>query len=236
MNRYFLNFINDQPVFNDEQIFHIKKVMRLTVGDKLELVDINSQTLYICVIETINPSFSCKIVEKTTINNELNVKIRLLYVLPKGDKLDLVIQKATELGVDEIVLLTSSRSIVKIDESKLQAKLARYYKIALEASEQAKRNKIPTITGVFAFNYLENIKGSKLIAYENENNNYILNKLDQKDEVINILVGPEGGFSPLEVETVIKWGYTSVSLGKTILRSETAAITSVALIAAYYNK
>lgn len=235
MNRYFLKFNGETPLFSKEQIHHIRVVLRSKIGEKIQLVDLDTSAVFTYEIISFTP-FDVKIVEKVE-NIIKNIPIiRLLYVLPKGDKLDLVVQKATEIGVDEIVLLTSERCIVKLDEQKASKRLVRYLDIALEASQQSKRTTIPKISGVFPLSSLVKLEGTKLIAYENENNNYLLNKIDEKSGIINILVGPEGGFSSNEVNNLVANGFISVSLGDNILRSETAAIVSVALIKGYFNQ
>ena len=138
MQRYFLKKENNYLLTNDD-IFHILKVMRMKLFDNFEIV--NNEGAFLVKITSITP-FLYEIVKKIDENNEINGYIRLLYCIPKGEKLDLVIQKSVELGVNEVVLINSSRSIAKIDNKNKEKKLERFSKIIKEASEQSKRDKL----------------------------------------------------------------------------------------------
>lgn len=237
MQRYFLKEMqNMNPVFYEQDILHIKKVMRFKVNDEIELVFDNK--LYIGKISTLNP-LNVEIIEEIEENNELNGYIRLLYCIPKGGKIDLVIQKATELGVGEIVLINSSRTISKIDKDNEDKKLKRFNLIAKEAAEQSKRIKIPLIKDVIEYKDIYKYKSDfNFIAYENEKNEDIsILKIGEKfkNKEVNILIGAEGGFSHEEVDYANKCGYSSISLGKRILRSETACISLISLLSFYMN-
>ena len=219
MQRYFVNEIKDNYVILDkEQAHHIVNVMRMKIGDYISCVF--QKSVYLCKINSINP-LKVEIEEDLRENHELNNPITLLYCLPKGEKLELVIQKATEIGVSEIILIQSERCIAKINKENKDKKLARFNKIALEASEQSKRNIVPLINKVIDYKQIKDYKFDHMfIAYENENQNFF------KEE----LIGSEGGFSKQEVEYACSLGYQSISLGKRILRSETAAIFSLSCI------
>ena len=152
-------------------------------------------------------------------DGENSVFIRLYYCLSKGNKVDLVIQKATELGVDEIVLVDSRFTVKKLNEKTLDTKLERFNKIALEASKQSKRTKVPRVIGPFKLDedlFSKDTSETKIIAYENEPQEkdiVSVLKLD-KSNTYSLLVGPEGGFSLEEVEIAKDAGFMSVSLGK----------------------
>ena len=230
MQRYFIDKNYDHIEFNYEQLHHITKVMRMNINDKIEAV-FNSKC-YLLNITSLSP-FSFEIIETLTSNSELNVDITLLYCLPKGDKLDLVIQKATEIGVKNIILVQSSRCVCKFKKEDFNKKLQRFNKIASEASEQSHRLIIPTIKDIIDFKDIKNYSfDHAYIAYEKEENNTFKNSFNnvKPHQSIGIIIGSEGGFSQEEVEYAINNGYKSLSLGKRILRSETACLYSLSVL------
>lgn len=232
MQRYFATFNNDKIILNDGDIHHILHVMRMRTDDEIEVV-IDAK-LYKVRITNTNP-LELKIDHLIPSDSEIPVDLTLFYVLAKGDKIDLVIQKATELGAKRIVLLTSERCVVKWEEKEIVKKLDRFRKIAKEASEQSHRLLIPEILGVYSLNNIptELLENLNLFAYEKE-----AGKTDKLDNIlannsgsVSVLVGPEGGFSEKEADMVIKkYNFIPVSLGKRILRSETAAIYALSVI------
>lgn len=234
MQHYFVNRKEDNRfIFDKETSHHLINVMR--VHNNETIICVYEKKFYKCNIEINGKEINAIISEEFNINNELNMHINLIYGIPKGDKLDLVLQKATELGVKEITLLNSERSIVKFDSSKLDSKYERFNKIIKNAAEQSKRNIIPILNKPIN---IENIplNDINLIAYEEESVNNqstlfnILNN-DLNNKIINIVIGPEGGFSEKEVEYLVNKGYKRVSLGKRILRSETACLDLISIIA-----
>lgn len=234
MQRYFVSEIKNDVVYLDkDQLHHIKNVMRMKEND--EITCVYNTKVYLCYVASVSP-FEIKVKEELDENHELKNKITLMYCLPKGEKLDLVIQKATELGVSEIILVQSSRCIAKITSENKEKKLLRFNKIALEASEQSKRNIVPVIKDVINYKDIDKYHfDHQFIAYENEGEISFLEHISKikENETISILIGSEGGFSLEEVEYAKKNKYTSISLGKRILRSETAvfyALSALALI------
>lgn len=230
MQRYFIDKNYNQIEFNNEQLHHIIKVMRMNINDKIEAV-FNSKC-YLLNITSISP-FSFEIIETLTDNSELNVDITLLYCLPKGDKLDLVIQKATEIGVKNIILVQSSRCVCKLKKEDFNKKLQRFNKIASEASEQSHRLIVPEIKEIIDFKDIKNYSfDHAYIAYEKEEKNTFKNCFNnvKPHQSIGIIIGSEGGFSLEEVEYAINNGYQSLSLGKRILRSETACLYSLSVL------
>ncbi len=233
MERYFVDIINNSFVFTDEQIHQIQKVMRHKINDEVTLI--NDNNYYLCRITSILP-LNVDIISKQKVDTELKRNITLLYCLPKGDKLDFAIQKATELGVKKIVLVSSSRTIMKIKKEDEKRKFERFNKIALEAAEQCSRTYIPKIEGVIPFSRInEYLSSLNLIAYENEKGDIITKELLENHNSISIIVGSEGGFSTNEVELANSYGFKSVSLGKRILRSETAVCYSLTLLS-YFSE
>ena len=232
MQRY-ISSSNERPMVSKDDIHHIKNVMRERLGDAFEIVF--DEKIYKMEITSLEP-FEYKIVDIDSTNNELDNDITLFYVLSKGDKNDFVIQKATELGVRRIVLLTSSRSVIKMNQEDFERKKVRYQRIIKEASEQSKRNIVPEIVGLYSIN---NIPSSLLcernyVAYEKEDGKtgFLYEELNNvKEESLSILIGSEGGLSEEEVQRLIKQGFKSVSLGKRILRTETAAIYALSIFA-----
>ena len=232
MQRYFTSFKDKKNItISNDDIFHIVKVMRMKINDQFELN--NDGDIYLAQINSLTP-FSFKILKKIDENHELKTKITLLYCLPKGDKIDLVLQKATELGVKQIILVNSSRCIAKINDENKEKKLARFNKIIKEATEQCKRNNLPALKDVIKFNEISNYQSDlNLIAYENSKmSNQELKDLlrNFKGNTVTILIGAEGGFSKEEVEYALKNNFISISLGNRILRSETSVFNLLSIL------
>ncbi len=232
MQRYFTSFKDEKNItISNDDIFHIVKVMRMKINDQFEIN--NDGDIYLAQINSLAP-FSFKILKKIDENHELKTKITLLYCLPKGDKIDLVLQKATELGVNQIVLVNSSRCIAKINDENKKKKLARFNKIIKEATEQCKRNNLPALKDVIKFNEISNYQSDlNLIAYENSKmSNQELKDIlrNFKGNAVTILIGAEGGFSKEEVEYALKNNFISISLGNRILRSETSVFNLLSIL------
>lgn len=231
MQRYFVNQIDNNAVtLTNDQEHHILKVMRMRTKDRITCV-FNGE-IYLCEIKSSTP-LKIEVIEKLEENNELDVNVTLLYCLPKGDKLELVLQKATELGVKEIILVQSERCVAKIKNEDRERKLKRFNSIVKEASEQSKRSFVPIINKIISFRDISKYQfNHSFIAYENEKGETYYSKLKNihNKETIGILIGSEGGFSPNEVAYAKENGYISISLGKRILRSETAVFYALSAI------
>lgn len=239
MQRYFVQIDKGKVTFTDDDIFHISRVMRLKQGELIEVVDQNHQ-LFIAEITTVKP-FKADIKQILEANTELRSHITLYYVISKGEKTDLVIQKATELGVKSIVLLHSKRSVVKFEKDKYESKIQRYVKIAKEAAEQSRRLMIPSISIEAELSAIKSDRASlKIIADEDDagTTEKLYNLLDktQISDPLSLLVGSEGGFERSEVAMANACGFISIGLGKRILRSETAAIHLVGVVASYLER
>lgn len=223
MQRYFSKELNNNEfTLNSDDIYHIKRVMRMQSGDTIEVV-YNKET-YICVLDIEN--FKVTIKEKMISNmNDSLVKVLIIPLL-KEQKMDLILQKATELGIDEIIPVVMERSIVKLDESKEDKRIERWTRICKEAAEQSKRVDIPVITKVKKLKELSSLEGLKLICSTSEKNLNLKKFLtmNKKCDRINIVVGPEGGISPLEEKNLVEIGFTRVSLGNRIMRVETVPL------------
>lgn len=223
MQRYFSNSKeNDKLFLINDDIYHITRVMRMKDNDKIEVIYNND--LYICnVILNELPWVGIVSKEEGKIEDK---EIILAIPLLKEQKMDLVLQKATELGVTKIIPVIMERSIVKIDDSKEVKKIDRWSKICKEASEQSKRNSIPVISNIMTLKELVKEEGIKIVCstIEKENNlKKFLTEHKNYDKII-IVVGPEGGISFKEEEYLVSEGFTRVSLGKRIMRVETVPI------------
>ena len=225
MQRYFVdNKEKDNLILTKEDLHHIKTVMRNKSGDLIECI--YNEELYICKIdEPTNPKVT--IVEKKEDNNELGLDITIAIALVKEQKMDLILQKLTELGVTRIIPVKMERSIVKLDKDKFEKKKERWIKICKEASEQSKRNKIPEITNIMTIDKLGKLDYDlKFICSTKIQDNLVNNYLQDINKCAKIIftIGPEGGISPNEEDKLINYNYTPISLGSRIMRVETAAI------------
>lgn len=233
MQRYFAKLINNKILLDDGDVHHLLNVMRMKKGDKIEAVA--DEKLYICEIKETNP-LNIETIEIAPLKSEIENNVTLFFALAKGDKIDFVIQKATELGAKKIVLMKTSRCVVKFDDKDFEKKCIRYQKIAKEASEQSHRLVVPEIVGVVDINKIPDslMCDINYVAYEKEAGSteksfYELENL-AKDKSVSIFIGPEGGFSEEEVDKLINRGVKSISLGKRILRCETAATYALSVI------
>ena len=231
MQRYFANIDQNYDVhLSKDDEHHILHVMRMKKGDEIEVVD--NQKLYLCRLNGTNP-LSVSMVHEIASNVEISEVVTLLYALTKGDKIDLVLQKATELGVKNIALIQSERTVVKYDNKDIDKKIQRFQKIMKEASEQSHRLVVPNLIGIYSLKQLPKEAFSDLnyIAYEKEAGDTKAAFADvDKNKSVSILVGPEGGFSEEEVNNLVKQGFIRTSLGKRILRAETAAIYALSVL------
>lgn len=239
MQRYFGQIITDQVLLGDDDIFHLTKVMRARVGDEIEVV--SNEKVFLCKVSQLKPHIEIDVVKQIKENHELKNHVILIAALIKGEKMDFVLQKATELGVGEIVLLQTERTIVKIKPAEKDLKLERYRRILKEAAEQCKRTKIPMLYRVIDIKQLGDVDAQvKMIAYEEESGatesfNSIIRSIKDKQKVA-IVVGPEGGFSEHEVDMAVAAGYKRVSLGKRILRAETASFYALSVISNHLER
>ena len=238
MQRYFGKIIQKEVILDEGDQYHLVKVMRARKGDQIEVV--YEGRVYLAEVTSVKPLRIDKLAQIKE-NNELKNDVVLICSLLKGEKLDLVIQKATELGVEEIVLLQSERSIVKIRNIDRDVKLQRFNRIVKEAAEQSKRTRLPLLYRVIKMDQLFEVEADVLLmAYEGEagNTSSFLSavKSVKPGERVAILIGPEGGFSVDEVNQAKEYGYKTVSLGKRILRAETASFYALSVLAAHLER
>lgn len=228
MQRYFTSkkLKEDTYLLSKDDLYHIKKVMRLEVGEKIEVVYM--EQLYIAqIISFQDDGVEVKFIEEIKENNELNLKICLVQSLVKEQKMDYILQKCTELGVSEFYPYQAERSIVKIDKKESQKKI-RWQTIVKEASEQSKRIVIPSIGKCLSLQELCNLEGYdyKFLATVNEKTQNLKKVLSNLKECATmvIVVGPEGGFTEKEETKLMENGFIPISLGKSVLRTETAGL------------
>lgn len=235
------NFFTDNQQINGKFYItggdynHIKNVLRMKKGEQF-LVS-QGGVSHLCELEDFeNESVIATIVEENYQDTSLPIEIYLFQGLPKADKLELIIQKTVELGVSKIIPVEMRRSIVKLDDKKKDGKTARWQAIAESASKQSKRTAIPTVeTAVSYAKALEMAKELDLIILPYESKNGMFDTINALKEIkagmkIGVIIGPEGGFDDKEVEKAGELGAKIISLGKRILRTETAAITAVAML------
>lgn len=239
MNRFFVKRedISGDKIFitDKEDVHHIVKVLRLKRNDKIEISDGIENEYIAGILEAASDMVVCEICEKLSEDREPKVEITLVQGLPKQGKMELIVQKAVELGVSTLIPCIFRRSI-NSDSEKANKKTDRWQKIAKEAAQQSKRKIIPKV---------ENCEDMKsligkldefdlvLLAYEDERKASIKSELRANrisPPKVAVIIGPEGGFEIEEVEMLKKAGAISVSLGKAILRTETAGIAAISML------
>ena len=221
-----------------EDVNHIKNVLRKNIDSEIEICNQDSGKAYHCKILSIkDDEILCNILEEMK-EKESRVKVDIYQGLPKADKMEFIIQKSVELGVNSIIPVKMSRCIVKIDKKDEKKKLDRWNKISESAAKQCGRNFISEIKTMIDTKDIINLKDKYdeiLVAYENEKENYIKNeliKLKKLKQELNlaIIIGPEGGLEEKDVMVLKENGAKIVSLGNRILRTETVALNILSVI------
>lgn len=239
MHHFFVspNQIDDKYVtITGGDVNHIKNVLRMKVDEEL-LVSNGQDKDYYCKIEAISDDeIKALILDEEFEGTELPTELYLFQGLPKSDKMELIIQKAVELGVKEIIPVATKRCVVKLDDKKEASKIKRWQAISESAAKQSRRTIIPEISSVMSFK--EAINRAKefelgIIPYENfkdmKETKEVLSKV-KKGIKIGIFIGPEGGFEESEVQYALDNGIHPISLGKRILRTETAGLAIVSVL------
>lgn len=237
MPRFFTKDIeNNKAYIKDEDAKHIKKVLRMKIGDSIDICDTNGYD-YIGTIKELSDNIVCiDISEKMFSKSEPSINLTLYQAIPKGDKMEFIIQKATELGITKIVPVVTKFCVSRPDEKSANKKTERYRRIAFEAAKQSQRGIIPLIENQITFDealsQMSISKGS-MIFYEKATNSFkdaIKNSIENKNRDISIMVGSEGGFSEEEIAQAIEKNIQIISLGNRILRCETAPLTAISII------
>lgn len=235
-------FINQDQVEDDNiriigpDVNHIKNVLRMGAGEEV-LISNGVDKDYLCeVVSVTSQEVTAKILSVEEGGRELPARITLFQGLPKGDKMELIIQKAVELGAYEIVPVETKRTVVKLDKKKEESKLRRWNAVSESAAKQSKRLIVPEVTGVMSLK--EALVFSKefdvtVIPFENakgmERTREILSQV-KPGMSIGIFIGPEGGFEDSEIELSESFGAKTVTLGKRILRTETAGLSVLSVL------
>lgn len=233
MQRFFKKNVEEDVIFLDgEEKDHIVKSLRMKVGEKVVVCDGNLND-YVCQIKHFNKEKVVLNVLKKEINSsEADVNFHLFQAVPKLSKLEFIVQKAVELGVFKITPILTSRCIAKINEKNLEKKLIRLQKISKQAAAQSGRGIIPVVDSVLKFDVaLKKIRKNQLKIMFYEYANQKLNNINiKKQKNIAIVVGCEGGFEKEEVLKAKEEGFLILSLGKRILRCETAPICALSVL------
>lgn len=231
MQRYFAKEkVDNQFNLLNDDLYHIKTVMRMKSGDRVEVVYENN--VYLCEVQFLKDEVLIIELEQLQTISNLEPKITLILPFLKEQKMDLILQKGTELGIDEFIFIETERTIVKIEDKKEQSKLERWSRICKEASEQSMRLDIPNVKIERNKDNLENLVGLKLLCSTQEKDKTVKNLLKntRNYDKINIMIGPEGGFSVKEEIYFEKKGFTKVSLGSQIMRVETVPVFLASII------
>ncbi|WP_318709099.1 16S rRNA (uracil(1498)-N(3))-methyltransferase [Candidatus Acetatifactor stercoripullorum] len=228
---------NRRVVIEGGDVNHIKNVLRMKVGEEIAVNNGQDGREYRCGIVSLHEDrIICQLRFIKEDSVELPVKVYLFQGLPKGDKMELVIQKAVELGGHAVIPVAAKRCVVRLDEKKARAKVLRWQGIAQAAAKQSRRGIIPAVSEVMSFEGAVKLASSmdvKLIPYE------LAQDMDKTRQLIEslkpgqsaaVFIGPEGGFEEQEVELAKEAGIVPVTLGKRILRTETAGLAVMAWI------
>ncbi len=240
MHRFFV----EEPAMGADSITitggdvnHIKNVLRMSVGDKICVINGQNNKEYYCEITALgNDAVDTRICEIRESDQELGNEIVLFQGLPKSEKMELISQKAVELGVHTIVPVSTDRTVVKLDAKKEANKRKRWMSISESAAKQSGRLRIPEVTQVVSFQEALEMAGTmdvRLFPYElaegMEKTREIMSSI-QPGQSVAVFIGPEGGFESSEIEKAMETGVQPVTLGKRILRTETAGLVTLAML------
>jgi 16S rRNA (uracil1498-N3)-methyltransferase len=240
MQRYFIDskqFGDTKVTITDDDAHHLTRVMRAEIGDECICSNGIDREALVRIIAIDKGVVEAEIVDHLPMTAESEVQVWIAQSLPKGDKMEIVIQKGTEIGAGGFIPFVSERTVVQYDAKKEAKRVERWSKIAKEAAEQAHRNRVPAINSVRSWKQLLSIVNefdAAWICYEQEDETsfrtHIRNTLANSKAKVLLIVGPEGGFTVEEVEAAAAAGCKSISLGKRILRTETAAMVGLTCI------
>lgn len=230
------NIQGNRIVITGEDVNHIKNVLRMKIGEEIAVSNGEDGKEYRCGIEEIGEEIVCSLRFVKEDGVELPSKITLFQGLPKADKMELIVQKAVELGAYEIVPVSMKRCVVKLDNKKQQSKIARWQSIAEAAAKQSKRSIIPQISSVMTMKQaLSYAKGMDMlfVPYELADDMSKTRELFDKikpGQHIGFFIGPEGGFDEQEIQLALEAGAQPITLGKRILRTETAGLAVLSIL------
>jgi 16S rRNA (uracil1498-N3)-methyltransferase len=244
LQRYFAENEEDTFLIKEDDFHHITRVMRMKPGEEIYCVNSNQQTAR-CTIENITENeIVAKVIQWVEEDMELPVTVTIVSGLPKGDKLEWIIQKGTELGAHEFIPFIASRSIVKWDAKKSDKKISRWNKIAKEAAEQSHRAVIPNVSAPVSLKELIKMAADYdvlIIAYEEEakaqESANLMRSFSsmKKGQSLLVVFGPEGGLADSEVELLKEKGFVACGLGPRILRTETAPLYLLSAVSYHFE-
>lgn len=239
-------FVTNQSIQNNEIVIvgndvnHIKNVLRKKKGNQITICNSDISVDYLCeIVKLEEETIKCNIIKELATNSESNIKVTIWQGLPKADKMELVIQKAVELGAYDITPVEMKRCVVRLNEKDKTKKLQRWQKIAEVAAKQSGRNRIPLINEIKSLQNICNLCQEYdivIVAYENEKHNKLKQELEKlkikqtENLRIAILIGPEGGIDNSEIQLLKENGAKIVTLGNRILRTETVALNVLSII------
>jgi len=235
-------------ISNPDHTHKISKVLRLRPNDQIVLLDGKGIIYNAEIASFYSRGIQCRLLGRRTVNTEPGLKITVAQALLKGPKFDYALQKNTEIGVSEFIPITTERTVIKLEEDGLLHEVdkreERYKKIVQEASEQSERGVVPEVKGIMSVDELckSNLAAYdlKLICLERAQTESgikeVLNSIQTKVQRVLIFIGPEGGFSESETKLVLSNGFTPVSLGKRIYRSETVGTVICSILYFYFNE
>jgi 16S rRNA (uracil1498-N3)-methyltransferase len=240
LSRFFVDpgdIVSDRAYLYGDDVKHIVKVLRLIAGDTVTLCDGLGCDYEARLIEAEKDRLTLAILQKSACENEPACRVTLYQGLPKAGKMELILQKCVELGVNKIVPFAAQRSVVRLDAKEAQQKRERYRRIAYEAAKQARRGVVPQVGDILPLSRLDFSEHDLLlIAYEEEYERTLKAALriakEKKGELksVGFIVGPEGGLTADEVAFAALNGGESITLGKRILRTETAGMALAAML------
>ena len=235
-------FVTPQQISGDKirieggDVNHMKNVLRMKLHEKAEISDGESRT-YLCEVEAYEEDVAVlHILEEMEADTEPASKLYLFQGLPKSDKMELIVQKAVELGVYQVIPVAMKRSVVRLDDKKAAKKADRWNSIAESAAKQAGRSRIPEVTMPLSYN--EALKMAEeldvtLLPYELAGGMEVTREVIRQiksGQSVGIFIGPEGGFEPEEVDAAVSMGAKVITQGRRILRTETAGLATLAVL------
>ena len=239
MHRFFISpecFDRDNVIITGEQVHQLKDVLRLKPGDQIVVLDNSGAEYEIRLVDINTNRVTGEVVAQGLASGEPRVEITLYQALLKGNRFDVALQKCTEIGVARFVPVLCERCVAR---NPGESRLDRWQKIIVEAAEQSRRGKIPFLEPLIEFRQVcERVSGIFLLPWEEESNLGIRSAMCEigKIDHLNIFIGPEGGFTSNEAEFARLQGITPVTLGKRLLRAETAGLVTVAAILYEYDE
>lgn len=238
MPRFFVakrNIGDNKGILTGQELDHLRRVLRLRQGDRVTLFDDEGWEHEGVVRSLAEQVAEIEILNSAQPGRESSLDVTLAQALGKGEKMDLVVEKATELGVRTIVPFLSARTIPRLDGKKIERRRERWQRIALSAAKQSGRTRIPEVLALSDFDELVLRSWpcqSKLLFWEDEPQRTLAQVREAKASLDSLLlmIGPEGGFSPEEVAQAVSHGFEPIRLGKRILRTETAALAALSVV------